>query len=50
MFKKNELYQPFYKNKAKVIICRKIRDKIRKEIRYMYRSAEVAFGDIDFTG
>lgn len=29
---------------------RRIRDKIRKEMWYMYRSAENAFAELDFTG
>lgn len=29
---------------------RRIRDKIRKEMWYMYRNAENAFAELDFTG
>jgi hypothetical protein len=32
------------------MLCRQIRDRLRKELWYMYRSAEKAYGDLDFTG
>lgn len=32
------------------MLCRQIRDRLRKELWYMYRSAEKAFGEIDFSG
>ena len=32
------------------MLCRQIRDRLRKELWYAYRSALRAFGDIDFTG
>jgi hypothetical protein len=30
--------------------CREIRDRLRKEIWYMYRNSEIAFGELDFDG
>lgn len=32
------------------MLIREIRDKIRKELRYMFRSAEMAYASFDFTG
>jgi hypothetical protein len=32
------------------MLCRQIRDRLRKELWYMYRTAEAAYGDIDFSG
>lgn len=32
------------------MLCRAIRDKLRKELWYMYRSAEQAYSSFDFTG
>jgi hypothetical protein len=32
------------------MMCRQIRDRLRKELWYMYRSAEKAYGDLDFSG
>ena len=34
----------------KVNFCRQVRDRLRKELWYMYRSAEVAYADMDFSG
>ena len=31
-------------------MCRNIRDRLRKELWYMFRGAEEAFGKLDFTG
>ena len=32
------------------MLCRSIRDKLRKELYYMYRSAEQAYSAFDFSG
>jgi len=34
----------------KTLLCRAIRDKLRKELWYMYRSAEQAYASFDFSG
>lgn len=46
----DDIERPYNKNIDKLRKCREIRDKIRKEIWYMYRNSEIAFGELDFDG
>ena len=34
----------------KQTLVRQIRDRLRKELKYMFRSAEVAYASFDFSG
>ena len=34
----------------KLMLCRQIRDKLRKELAYLYRNSDIAFGEMDFSG
>jgi len=42
--------RPYAKNMQKLQGCRQIRDRIRKEMWFMYRNAEIAFSELDFSG
>jgi hypothetical protein len=48
--KEPEIGRSYQKNMLKLQGSRRIRDKLRKEMWYMYRSAENAFAELDFTG
>lgn len=45
-----KIERPYKKNISKQLLCRQIRDRLRKEFQAMYGNAEIAYSALDYTG